>query len=181
MFIFYVKFEVKEVNVLNKTIAKKINQQMNKEFQSSYLYLNISNYYNSMGFSGFKVWFDTQFQIELEHARLFITYLLQHGEKIDFDNAKSNNCKYFYDFLEPMELSLLNERNNRLSINEIYNLAKDMNDYNTISFIADFISNHLMERDDFLRKFIVEIDSCGFKKMNFKIEERNFRFAFGKK
>lgn len=164
--------------MLNKIIAKKINQQISKEFQSAYLYLDISNYYNSVGFSGFKVWFNMQFQIELEHARLFITYLLRHGEKIDFDNAKNNNCKHFYDFLEPMTLSVLNERANRLSIDEIYNLAKDINDYNTVLFITDFINSHLMERDGLLKKFVVEVDSSGFEKMDLKMGKSNFSFNF---
>ena len=173
VFVFYVKFKLKEVNMLNKIIAKKINQQMNREFQASYLYLDIGNYYGSVGLSGFKAWFNMQFQIELEHARVFITYLLRHGEKIDFDTAKSN-CKHFCDFMEPMKFSMLNERANSLSINEIYNLARDVNDYDTVSFIKDFINKYLTERDCNFNKFIVEIDNSGFEEMNFRIGESNF-------
>lgn len=150
--------------MINKIVAKKINQQINKEFQLSYLYLDISNYYNLVGVSGFKAWFDMQFQIKLEHARLFITYLLRHGEKIDFYTAKSDDCNHFYDFLEPMKFSLLMERNNRLSINKIYNIAKNVNDYDTVLFITDFISNHLLERDGALKKFAVEVDDGSFEK-----------------
>lgn len=165
--------------MLNEKIAKKINQQINKEFQSSYLYLDISNYYSSVGLSGFKTWFNMQFQTELEHARLFITYLLRHGEKVDFDNTR-NNYKHFYDFLEPMKLSLLNERDSNLSVNEIYNLAKDVNDYDTILFITDFINKHLMERNYSFKKFIVEIDSSSLEEMNFKIGKSNFCVNFCK-
>ena len=59
-----------------------------------------------------------------------IEYLFEHGEKINIDNtAKEKYSNHFNDFMDPMKLSLLKEQDNNFSINEIYDLAKEINDY----------------------------------------------------
>ena len=149
--------------MLNEIIAKRLNQQINNEFCSSYLCLDISNYYKSIGVSGFGSWFEMQFQEELEHARLFITYLLSHNEKIDFDDSSVKMGNIFCDFMKPMEILLLNERNNNAFINEIYNLAREVNDYNTALFIADFVDKHLL-RENCIKTFLKDVRDYNCKK-----------------
>ena len=46
--------------MLSKEVAKLINEQVNQEFYSSYLYLNYSNYYKEEGLEGFGQWFYVQ-------------------------------------------------------------------------------------------------------------------------
>ncbi len=150
--------------MLNEIIAKRLNQQANNEFRSSYLCLDISNYYKSVGLCAFGSWFEIQFQEELEHARLFITYLLEHNEEIEFDDRPMEIGNNFCDFIKPMEVSMMNERNNNLLINEIYNLAKEINDYNTALFITDFVDKHLI-RNDCIRTFIKKFNDCNYNKV----------------
>ena len=136
--------------MLNAKITEKLNQQINKEFQSAYLYLDISNYYNAMDIFGFGAWFNLLFQQKLKHAKLFIEYLFEHGEKINIDNtAKEKYSNHFNDFMDPMKLSLLKEQDNNFSINEIYDLAKEINDYETVLFITDFIYKKLVDKERF--------------------------------
>ena len=136
--------------MLNAKITEKLNQQINKEFQSAYLYLDISNYYNARDISGFGAWFNLLFQQKLKHAKLFIEYLFEHGEKVNIDNtAKEKYSNHFNDFMNPMRLSLLKEQDNNLSINEIYDLAKEINDHETVLFIADFIYKKLVDKECF--------------------------------
>ena len=68
--------------MLNKEIVAKINKQINFEFYSAYVYLDISNYYADRNLDGFANWFKIQTQEERDHAMLFMDYLLQNGEKI---------------------------------------------------------------------------------------------------
>jgi len=60
--------------MLDKKITDLLYSQINKEFYSSYLYLDMSNYYIEKNLSGFGNWFSIQAQEEHEHAMLFVRY-----------------------------------------------------------------------------------------------------------
>lgn len=66
--------------MLKKEVAALLEQQINKEFYSAYLYLDMSNYYYSKNLDGFGNWFKIQAQEERDHAMLFLTYLQNNGE-----------------------------------------------------------------------------------------------------
>jgi ferritin len=71
------------IRMLNNEIVKKLTEQINLEFFSSYLYLDISNYYTDQNLNGFANWYKVQTQEERDHAMLFITYLLNNSEKVE--------------------------------------------------------------------------------------------------
>ena len=64
---------------MNQTVAKLINEQINKEFYSAYLYLDFANYYAQVGLDGFENWYKVQAQEERDHALLFYQYMQQRG------------------------------------------------------------------------------------------------------
>ena len=57
---------------MNETIAKLLNDQINKEFYSAYLYLDISNHFDSLDLDGYANYFMVQAQEERDHALLFM-------------------------------------------------------------------------------------------------------------
>ena len=61
--------------MLKKEVADLLEQQINKELYSAYLYLDMSNYYYDKNLDGFGNWFKIQAQEERDHAMLFLTYL----------------------------------------------------------------------------------------------------------
>ena len=63
--------------------AKLLNEQINKEFYSSYLYLDMSNYYDYKNLNGFSNWFRVQAQEERDHALLFLAYMQKNNEEIN--------------------------------------------------------------------------------------------------
>ena len=60
---------------MNAKVHELLNQQINKEFYSAYLYLDFSNYFKAKGLDGFANWYMVQAQEERDHALLFYTYL----------------------------------------------------------------------------------------------------------
>lgn len=64
---------------MNATVAQLINEQINKEFYSAYLYLDFANYYAAAGLDGFENWYRVQAQEERDHALLFFQYLLNNA------------------------------------------------------------------------------------------------------
>ena len=68
--------------MLDKKVVELLNQQVNKELYSAYLYLDFSNYYYDEGLEGFGNWYKIQAQEERDHAMLFVQYLQNNGEKV---------------------------------------------------------------------------------------------------
>ena len=71
--------------MLDSRVVELLNQQINKEFYSAYLYLDFSNYYYDIGLDGFGNWYRIQAQEERDHAMLFLQYLQNNGEKITLE------------------------------------------------------------------------------------------------
>ena len=67
---------------MNANVSKLLNEQINKEFYSAYLYLDFANYYASVGLDGFENWYRVQAQEERDHAMLFYQYLQNNGEML---------------------------------------------------------------------------------------------------
>ena len=67
---------------MNANVSKLLNEQINKEFYSAYLYLDFANYYAAVGLDGFENWYRVQAQEERDHAMLFYQYLQNNGEGV---------------------------------------------------------------------------------------------------
>ena len=70
---------------MNANVSKLLNEQINKEFYSAYLYLDFANYYAAVGLDGFENWYRVQAQEERDHAMLFYQYLQNNGEDVTFE------------------------------------------------------------------------------------------------
>lgn len=141
--------------MLNQEIAKLLNDQVNKEFFSAYLYLEIANYYADQNLNGFENWFFVQTQEERDHALLFRQYLLNNGESVILSEIAAPNEK-FTEFRTPLVKSLEHERYVTDSINTIYAAAFKLNDFRTMQFLDWFIKEQGEEEknsDDNIKKF----------------------------
>ena len=124
--------------MLNNKITDLLNSQINKEFYSSYLYLDMSNFYIGKNLSGFGNWFSIQAQEEHEHAMLFIKYLLNNSGKVVFEDIAAPE-KNYKDFKQPLEGSLEHEIMISASINTIYAEAYVLKDFRTMQFLDWFV------------------------------------------
>ena len=60
---------------MNANVSKLLNEQINKEFYSAYLYLEFSAFFEDEGLDGFANWYKVQAQEERDHAMLMFQYL----------------------------------------------------------------------------------------------------------
>ena len=88
--------------MLNEKIAKLINEQINKEFYSGYLYLDFANYYADEGLDGFAHWYEIQAMEERDHAMMMRRYLIDNGIRVTFD-AIDKPDKVFKGLSDPLE------------------------------------------------------------------------------
>ena len=127
-----------EENMLEPTIVEAINKQIEKEFFSAYLYYEIANYYGQKGLNGFQNWYMVQTKEELDHAHLFVQYLIDKGET-PILSAIQSPSKRFEDFKEPLQLALEHERYITRSIHELYASVDKEKDYHTKILFEWFI------------------------------------------
>ena len=49
---------------MNANVSKLLNEQINKEFYSAYLYLDFANYYAAVGLDGFENWYRVHIKLQ---------------------------------------------------------------------------------------------------------------------
>jgi len=124
--------------MLDKKLVKMINDQINMEWYSAYLYLDIHGYYIDQELNGFGNWFLVQTQEERDHAMLFIQYLQNNNERPVFADVKKPDIS-FDDFKTPLVASLEHEQKVTASINNIYAAAYALKDFRTMQFLDWFV------------------------------------------
>ncbi len=108
--------------MLDKKVANLINEQVNKEFYSAYLYLSFADYYEDEGLDGFANWYVIQAQEEMDHAMMMRRYLLDNGVSVKLDTIEKPN-KTFENTKEPLEAGFEHEQYVTSLINNIYSAA----------------------------------------------------------
>ncbi|QNL45501.1 ferritin [Oscillibacter hominis] len=124
--------------MMNETVSKLLNQQVNKEFYSAYLYLDFSNYYERRGLDGFANWYKVQAQEERDHAMLFYQYLQNNNELVTLEAIEKPD-KVFSDDMAPLKAALEHEVYVTSLINGIYAVAYEVKDFRTMQFLDWFV------------------------------------------
>lgn len=123
---------------MNEKVAKLINEQINKEFYSAYLYLEFSNYYGEAGLDGFENWYRIQAQEERDHALLFYQYLQNNGCKITLEAIDKPDCE-LNDNMAPLKAGLEHEKYVTDLIDKIYAAAYEDHDFRTMQMLDWFV------------------------------------------
>lgn len=123
---------------MNEKVSKLINEQINKEFYSAYLYLEFANYYASVGLDGFENWYRIQAMEERDHAMLFFQYLHNNGEKVTLEAIDKPDCD-LTDNMAPLKAGLKHEQYVTSLINNIYAAAFEDKDFRTMQLLDWFV------------------------------------------
>ena len=140
--------------MLDKKVAELLNDQINKEFYSAYLYLDFSIFYEDAGLDGFANWYKIQAQEERDHAMLMMQYLQNNGEKVTLE-AIAKPDKVLDDKLHVLELGLEHEQYVTSLIHAIYDAAYSVRDFRTMQFLDWFVKEQGEEEknaEDMIKK-----------------------------
>jgi len=140
--------------MLNEKIATMLNDQVNKEFYSAYLYLDFANYYADEGLDGFAHWYEVQAQEERDHAMMIRRYLIDNGVRVTF-GAIDQPDKAFDSHLAPLEAGYEHEQYVTSLITTIYAEAFTQKDFKTMQFLDWFVKEQGEEEknaDDMIKK-----------------------------
>ena len=140
---------------MDKKLAELLNQQVNKEFYSAYLYLDMSNYYADQDLDGFANWYRIQAQEERDHALLFMEYLQNNNESVTLEAIEKPD-KVFNTLMDPLEAGAEHERYVTSLINDIYAVAYELKDFRTMQFLDWFVKEQGEEEktaDSLIKKY----------------------------
>jgi ferritin len=129
---------------IDPKIESALNQQINHEMSAAYSYLAMVVYFDQINLSGFASWMRKQHDEELAHAAKLFQYLLDRGGKVELETIPKPSAD-FASVAQVFETALTMEQQNTASINAVYALAKEVNDYATLSHLQWFLDEQVEE------------------------------------
>ena len=163
--------------MLSKKIEKAINQQINAEIYSSYLYLSMATYFESKGLGGFSNWMRQQAQEELFHGMKMFDFVCERGGRVTLQAIDKPPSKWSSP-LDAFENVLSHEQKVTGLINDLVDLALDERDHATNIFLQWFVSEQVEEEDtagglvDKLK--LIGKDANGLFMLDTELGQRNF-------
>jgi ferritin len=127
-------------------VNKAINEQINKELFSAYLYLAMAAYSDAEGFSGFAHWFKKQAEEEIEHAMRFYEFVNSRFGKVELEALDKPKAE-FESFEDAFSQALEHEKFISQSIFELLELARSEKDYPLESMLAWFVDEQVEEEE----------------------------------
>ncbi len=129
---------------MDKKVHELLNQQINKEFYSAYLYLEFSNYFKAKSLDGFANWYMIQAQEERDHAMLFYTYIQNQNEEVVLEAIDKPETD-FSCHEDVLKAGLEHEKYVTSLINGIYSAAYEVKDFRTMQFLDWFVKEQSEE------------------------------------
>ncbi len=129
---------------LNSKIEEALNQQIQSEFYSSYVYLSMSGYSDSQNLPGFAAWMRAQSEEERGHAMRLFDYVQNRGGRVRLGSIAQPQL----DFESPrvmFEEALRQEQSVTRTIHELYRLAQEEKDYPTEVELQWFVQEQVEE------------------------------------
>ncbi len=161
--------------MISEGLNKLINQQIQKEFYSAYLYLGMEAYFANLNLDGFANFFHIQVQEERDHALKFFNYINQKGGKIELLPIKAPDAD-FNSAEEIFAVTLGHEQLVTRSIYDIVNAAVEEKDHATNTFLQWFVTEQIEEEatmEKYLKKLqLIKNDPNGLFMLDNELAQR---------
>lgn len=132
---------------MNEKVEEALNEQINREMYSSYLYLAMSAYSSSVGLPGFAHWFRVQVEEENIHAMKLFDYINNQDGRVRLKEIKEPPM----EFGTPMKMfqqTLKHEQFITRSIHELVGLTLVEKDEKTASFLQWYVEEQVEEEEN---------------------------------
>lgn len=130
--------------MITQPIQDALNDQINKELFSSYLYLSMAAYFEDRNLPGFAHWLRTQADEERGHGMKFYDHLVERGGKVVLQAIEAPKTEW-KSSLEVFEEVAEHEAKVTASINALYELALKEKDYPAQVLLQWFITEQVEE------------------------------------
>lgn len=130
--------------MISDKMQAAINDQINKELYSEYLYLSMAAWFAAKGLKGFENWMRCQVKEERAHALMMYSYLNEAGGEAKMLPIEGPPTE-FASALEIFEKALEHEQFVTSRINAIMNLAVEEKDHASMAFFQWFVTEQVEE------------------------------------
>ncbi|HEX2950180.1 MAG TPA: ferritin [Armatimonadota bacterium] len=133
--------------MISDTMQDALNDQMNFELFSAYLYLSMSAYFQSLNLPGFANWMHVQAQEEMVHVMKFYNFILGRGGRVLLKTIDGPQTDWSAP-IAPFEDAYAHEQKVTARINNLINLAIDERDHATNAFLQWFVTEQVEEESN---------------------------------
>ncbi len=130
--------------MLSRKVQDAINDQIQRELESAYIYLSMAAYFDTVNLPGFAHWMKVQFQEEQAHAFKFYDFVSDRGGQVLLQAIGQPPVK-FQSPLVAFEKALAHEENITGHINALYALATEEKDFSSQSLLQWFVDEQVEE------------------------------------
>lgn len=163
--------------MISKKMVDALNEQINWEFWSGYLYLSMANHFEAVGRKGIANWFRIQFKEEFDHAQIFINYVNARGGKVVLAPIAEVPVSWESP-LAAFANTLEHERVVTSRIHNLYALAEEEKDFATRQqlnwFIAEQVEEEEAAQEIIDNLTLVGLDGTGIYQIDSELGSRTY-------
>lgn len=155
-------------------LKKMIEDQINFEYQSAYVYLGMQIFFENKGWKGFAHWMYKQYHEEIEHAERMTRFMLSVGEAPKLEALEAVTIDY-PGVIAVFEAAYKHEREVTKAIDEIVTVAIKQKDYATENFFRTFVDEQVEEEDsvsEIVDRLKIAKDDAGFLVIDGQLAQR---------
>ena len=130
--------------MISEAINEILNEQINKEFYSGYLYLSMSAHLKELGLNGFAKWTRLQAKEEVEHGLKIFDYLINCNSFVTLKQIKTPEFE-FNGILSIFNRVYEHEKCITESVMKVAQRAEEECDRMTLNFIDWFVAEQVEE------------------------------------
>ncbi len=166
--------------MISMEINKMLNDQINAEIWSSYLYLSMSLQAESFGYRGVSNWFYVQALEELDHSRILQKYLIAQDERVRLLAVAAVPTDW-PTVLEMFRAALQQEQAVTQSVTNIMLEAQRVNDFATSNTLSWFVDEQVEEERScslLVRRLEqIEESPSSFMQLDYELQKRRYEPA----
>jgi len=132
--------------MIDEDIKEAINEQINAELYSAYIYLSMAADLGDRGLDGFETWMHSQFIEEISHAMKLYQYLGSRGGRVKLEEIEKPKSEWDSP-LEIFKDAYEHEQYVTERIDELADLAEEKNDRATLQMLQWFIEEQVEEEE----------------------------------
>ena len=134
--------------MFSEKLHTALNDQMNFEFYSSHVYLQMAAYASGKGYDGIANFYLVQVEEERAHAMMIYRYLAERDLPIQIAGFEMESSSYV-TMLEVFETALAHEKIVTERVYNLANIAQEEREHATSQFLTWFINEQVEEEANF--------------------------------
>jgi len=130
--------------MLSQKLQEALNQQINEEYYSSYLYTAMVAYMANLNLDGCAHWMRMQAEEEHQHAHKIFAYMVDRGGRVELKAVKAPPLEWDTP-LDAFKAALEHEEFMTDSINKLADLAQSEKDHATNNLLQWYVTEQVEE------------------------------------